>query len=113
MTESDLPIEISCREVAARRNVEADLVLLDCRERDEYQRVYIERATLLPMSETAARAAELEPLRGRAIVVYCHLGGRSFQVATWLRQQGFRQVQSMAGGIDAWAVEVEPGMVRY
>ncbi len=38
---------------------------------------------------------------------------RTAQVATWLRGQGFAQAQSVAGGIDRWAVEVEPGMVRY
>jgi rhodanese-related sulfurtransferase len=113
MTDSTLPIEITCRDVAARRQVEADLLLLDCRERDEYQRVHIAGAMLLPMSEAAARAGEFEPFRDRAIVVYCHLGGRSLQVATWLRKLGFSRVQSMAGGIDAWAVDVQPGMVRY
>ena len=65
--------------------------------------------------------SEIARARGRAgrrtridrIVVYCHLGGRSHRVATWLREQGFAQAQSMAGGIDQWAAEIEPGMARY
>ncbi len=70
-------------------------------------------APLLPMGETPARVGELEPHRERPILVYCHHGMHSAQVATWLRGQGFAQAQSVAGGIDRWAVEVEPGMVRY
>jgi len=59
------------------------------------------------------RAAELEPYRAREIVVHCHHGGRSMQVTQWLRQQGYSRVQSMAGGIDRWACEIEPNLPRY
>ncbi|HQU46751.1 MAG TPA: rhodanese-like domain-containing protein, partial [Pirellulales bacterium] len=59
------------------------------------------------------RVSELEPHRGRAIVVHCHHGGRSLRVAQWLRQQGFAAAQSMSGGIDAWAAEIDPDVPRY
>jgi rhodanese-related sulfurtransferase len=89
------------------------VVLLDCREPEEHAIASITGARLLPMSEMADRLAELAGLEARRIVVYCHLGGRSLHVATWLHQQGFPHAQSMAGGIDQWAVDVEPGMPRY
>ena len=59
------------------------------------------------------RLSELEPQRAQRIVIHCHHGGRSLRVANFLRQQGFAHAQSMAGGIDQWAVEIEPGMTRY
>jgi len=65
------------------------------------------------MSQLAARVAELEPLRGRPIVVHCHHGGRSLKVAHWLRGQGFVNAQSMAGGIDQWSQEIDRAIPRY
>lgn len=90
-----------------------DFVFVDCRETDEYELVRIEGAKLLPISELAARVDELAPHKDQRIVVHCHHGGRSLQVANWLRRQGYSQAQSMDGGIDRWAIEIEPGMARY
>lgn len=108
-----LPIETDCQDVKARLDRGEAFLLLDCREQDEYDLVRIEGATLIPMSQLTARAAELEPYRHAEIAVMCHHGGRSLRVAHWLRQQGFERAQSMAGGIDAWAVEIDPSMTRY
>jgi rhodanese-related sulfurtransferase len=110
---SDLPLEVSCAEVKTQLDTGNHLVLVDCREQHEFNLVAIDGAVLLPMSETPARVGELEAHRGRPILVYCHHGMRSAQVAVWLRGQGFTQAQSMSGGIDRWAVEIEPGMPRY
>jgi rhodanese-related sulfurtransferase len=65
------------------------------------------------MSEFTERLGDLEPHRNTRIVVHCHHGGRSLRVATWLRQQGFPQAQSMAGGIDQWSQEIDPTVPRY
>jgi adenylyltransferase/sulfurtransferase len=65
------------------------------------------------MSQLAARVAELEAFRTRPLVVHCHHGGRSLRVANWLREQGFSQAQSMAGGIDQWSLEIDPTVPRY
>jgi rhodanese-related sulfurtransferase len=46
-------------------------------------------------------------------VVHCHHGGRSLRVAHWLREQGFANAQSMAGGIDRWSQEIDPSVPRY
>ena len=67
----------------------------------------------LPMSEIERRVGELESHRQREIVVFCHHGGRSLQVTTWLRQLGFENVKSLAGGIDNWAVVIDPKLPRY
>jgi rhodanese-related sulfurtransferase len=108
-----LPIEIDCRTVHSDLVAGAEFLFLDCREPYEYAVAKIEGAKLLPMSELAARVEELAPYRDRRIVVHCHHGGRSLRVANWLRGQGFDQAQSMAGGIDAWATEIDPAVPRY
>ena len=65
------------------------------------------------MSEIESRLSELEPYRERHVIVYCHHGMRSLHVSHWLRRQGFTRAQSMAGGIDAWSQEIDPGVSRY
>src|SRR5690606_25529897 len=109
---TDLPIETDCQSVRAACDANDDFLLLDCREADEHALVRIEGATLLPMSEIQERVGELEPHRNRRVVVYCHHGGRSLRVANWLRAQGY-QAQSMAGGIDRSAIEIDPSLPRY
>ncbi|HEX6963400.1 MAG TPA: rhodanese-like domain-containing protein [Lacipirellula sp.] len=108
-----LPLEITPQDVHALRAAGDDFLLLDCREPEEHAVAAIAGARLVPMGELPQRVGELRDYRDRPVVVYCHLGGRSLRAAHWLRQQGFEQAQSMAGGIDEWAVEIEPGMPRY
>ncbi|HYO26439.1 MAG TPA: rhodanese-like domain-containing protein [Lacipirellulaceae bacterium] len=113
MTTPDTPIEISCQDVAQLRAAGADFLLLDCREPDEAEICRIEGARLMPMSVIAARVGELAGHEKGRIVVHCHKGGRSYRAATFLRQQGFLHAQSMAGGIEGWADEIDPGMPKY
>ncbi len=110
---NDLPLEVDCPTVQANLARGGRFVLIDCREQDEWNQVHIAGARLIPMSELTGRLAEIESHRGDPIAIHCHHGGRSLRVATWLREQGFAQVQSMAGGIDRWAVEIDPTLPRY
>ncbi len=109
----EVPLEIDVRSVQQLRDREADFVLLDVREQDEYDLVHIEGARFLPMSQIQGRLDELSPLRDKRVVVHCHHGGRSDRVARWLRQQGFFHAQNMVGGIEAWATEIDPSLPRY
>jgi rhodanese-related sulfurtransferase len=109
----EAPLEIDVRSVQEMRARGEDFVLLDVREQDEYDLVHIQGARLVPMSQIQARLEELIPLRERPIVVHCHHGGRSERVTHWLRANGFQDVRNMAGGIDAWAAEVDPTLPRY
>lgn len=108
-----VPLEIDCKSVKAKLDAKQDFLLLDCRETDEHETVNIPQAKLLPMSELMTRVGELEPFKGKEVVVHCHHGGRSLKVANWLRQQGFSQAKSMAGGIDEWAAEIDTSLARY
>ena len=86
-------------------------VLLDVREPWEYQTVRLEKSILIPLGEIPARFGELET--NAEIVVICHHGGRSMQAAMFLEKQGYGGVHNLAGGIDAWARQVDPALPVY
>lgn len=86
--------------------------LIDVRESWEYQAAHIDGSVLMPMGDVPARAhQELDP--DERLVIVCHHGQRSLNVTAWLRNQGFEQVQSLRGGIDAWATDIDPSVGRY
>ena len=108
-----LELEIDVEALRSIMGSDEDFLLLDCREPDEHAIARLERAQLIPMGQIPGRLAELEGYRQRRIVVLCHHGGRSLQVADWLRRQGFARAQSAEGGIDAWAQRIDPALPRY
>lgn len=85
--------------------------LLDCREPFEVAIAALPGATLIPMMDTMERApTELDP--SRPVLVYCHHGVRSVNVAMMLEGLGF-SADSMRGGIDQWSLRVDPTLARY
>jgi rhodanese-related sulfurtransferase len=107
-----MDLEISPQEVKQLREKGQPFTLLDVREPWEYQTARIERAKLIPVGDVPSRAhQELDP--DERIIVVCHHGVRSLNVANWLRQQGFEQAQSMRGGIDQWSRQVDPKVPVY
>ncbi|HXB62608.1 MAG TPA: rhodanese-like domain-containing protein [Acidobacteriaceae bacterium] len=107
-----MEIEISVQDYAELRKKEAAPLLLDCREPLEYEMARIEGGVLMPMGDVPSRAhQELDP--DEHIVVVCHHGQRSLNVALWLRQQGFENAQSLSGGIEEWARTIDPMVPRY
>jgi len=86
--------------------------LIDVREPWEFAAVHIDGSLLIPMGEVPSRAPrELDPQE--RLVILCHHGQCSFNVTAWLRNQGFEHAQSLRGGIEAWAIEVDPAVGRY
>lgn len=98
-------------ELKARLTNGGTPLLLDVREAWEHQTASIESSTLIPMREVAGRIAELNP--EVEVVVICHHGSRSMQVAMFLERQGFSNVHNLTGGVDAWARTVDPSMPLY
>jgi rhodanese-related sulfurtransferase len=106
-----LDFEISPVEAAALL-AEGKAKLVDVREPWELATANIKGSVVMPMGEVPARAhQELDP--DERLMVMCHHGVRSMNVTVWLRGQGFEQVQSVRGGIDAWSAEVDPTVARY
>ena len=80
--------------------------LLDVREPWEFDYCRIENSKLIPMRQVVNVYHELE--RDRETIVICHHGIRSRQIAYFLEAQGFTNVINLAGGVEAWAQDVEP-----
>lgn len=109
---SDIPLEVTCAELRGKQQASDEVHLIDCREPLEHEIVQLAGAKLIPMGEVPTRLAEIADLEGE-IVVYCHHGMRSAQTAQWLRANGVPAAQSLAGGIDAWAEQIDPALPRY
>jgi adenylyltransferase/sulfurtransferase len=105
--------EMTAAEVAAARDRGEEFLLLDVREPQEYQTARIADSVLLPLGQLEARAGELDPWRGRRIVIHCHHGGRSAMACQILERRGFADVWNLAGGIEAWSLTVDPSVPRY
>ena len=97
--------------VVARDPARPAPVLVDVREPWEFERCRIEGSLPLPLGQIPARHAELP--QDRDLVLVCHHGGRSQQAAMWLGGNGHRSVHNLRGGVEAWALEVDPAMPRY
>ena len=89
-------------------------ILLDVREAWEVQTACAKPEALdlvhMPMQSIPARLDELD--KTRPIACFCHHGGRSMQVASFLLQHGFQAV-NVAGGIHAWSAQVDPSIPVY
>jgi len=106
-----LDYEISPADAAALLR-ESKVRIIDVREPWEFATARIEGSVPMPMGDVPARAhQELDP--DERLVVLCHHGIRSMNVAVWLRGQGFEQAQSLRGGISAWSAEVDPAVRQY
>lgn len=103
--------ELSPEELRHRLENGDPPLILDVREPEEVALAAFPGATHIPMGEIAAQAAKLDP--ERETVVVCHHGIRSAHVAIHLARNGFTRVLNLSGGIDAWARDVDPSMLRY
>jgi rhodanese-related sulfurtransferase len=114
MGSSELPFEITVRDVHARLAAGEKIALIDVREPHEFQLARIEGAELIPMRAVPAELSRLDAQADETpLIVFCHHGVRSLNVVNWLRGQGVEVCQSMAGGIDRWSIEIDPAVPRY
>jgi rhodanese-related sulfurtransferase len=86
-------------------------MLLDVREPSEFELCHLPGSQLIPMHTIPMRCEELPT--EQEIVVICHHGGRSMQVAMFLERRGFANVINLSGGVDSWAIEIDHSMHRY
>ncbi len=77
-------------------------VLVDIRERDEYEQGFIPRAEWIPRGFLEMKIEDLVPERDREVILYCAGGNRSALAARSLQELGYSKVSSMAGGFRAW-----------
>jgi adenylyltransferase/sulfurtransferase len=108
----EFPLELTVTEAKRRLDAApARTQLIDVREPYEWAICRIETAEHIPMRQIPAQLGTLP--RDKHLLVLCHTGVRSLRVTEFLRAQGFTTVSNVAGGIDAWAHEIDPAMPRY
>jgi adenylyltransferase/sulfurtransferase len=85
--------------------------VIDVREPFEHEIARIEGVPLLPMSQLQQRFTELDP--NTQYYLLCKVGARSDSAAEFLREQGFKYVKNVKGGLDAWSKEIDRSVPRY
>ena len=112
--------EVSVHDVAAKQSDDSEFLLVDVREPNELELASLPEADFInmPLSELRERRLDAVPedlLQNKEleVVLFCHKGLRSAQVTVFLRQQGWSNAVSMAGGIDAWADEIDESVGKY
>ena len=107
-------LEVSPNEANEKLSRPGQAVLIDVREPEEFALSRLEGGHLIPMQSVPAELQRLEGWSDEpALLILCHHGVRSLQVAAWLRARGIENAYSIAGGIDRWSLEVDPTVPRY
>jgi len=106
------PDEVTVQEMRrALEDSSLGIRVIDVREPDEYQIAHVNGVPLLPLSALAQRFTELDP--NQQYYIHCKSGVRSLRALEFLREQGFKYLKSVKGGIDAWADEIDHNVPKY
>ena len=112
MTDAEFPFEITVAEAKQLRDASPErTMIVDVREPFEIAICQVQDSTHIPMRQIPEQLDGLP--KDKHLLILCHSGGRSRRVTEFLRSRGFDAVSNIAGGIDAWAEEIDPGMQRY
>jgi len=106
------PDEVTVHEM--RKAVETEMLdvqVIDVRDPDEYEICHVEGVPQIPLGELPQRFTELDP--NKIYYLHCKSGVRSMKAVQFLREQGFKHVKSVKGGILAWAEEIDPEVPKY
>jgi adenylyltransferase/sulfurtransferase len=85
--------------------------VIDVRELDEHQIAHVKGVPLFPLSILPRQFTELDP--NQQIYIHCKSGVRSLRALQFLREQGFKYVKSVKGGISAWSDEIDHNVPKY
>ena len=106
------PDEVTVQELKqALDNPQLGIQVLDVREPDEYQLAHINGTRLVSLSTLAQHFTELDP--NQTYYMHCKAGGRSLTALQFLREQGFKNLKSVKGGITAWSDEIDRTVPKY
>ncbi|MGQ9806483.1 MAG: molybdopterin-synthase adenylyltransferase MoeB [Chlorobiales bacterium] len=105
--------EISVQELKARLDAGEKPFILDVRNPNEWEIVRLDGTVLIPLPELPNRLSELKGKEDTEILVHCKMGARSAQACEILRQNGFKNVKNVVGGINAWATQIDRTLPTY
>ncbi|HEY4984049.1 MAG TPA: rhodanese-like domain-containing protein, partial [Verrucomicrobiae bacterium] len=106
------PDEVTVQDMKkALDNPSLGIKVVDVREEDEYEIAKVAGVPLLPLSQLQQRFTELDP--NQQYYLHCKAGVRSLKALAFLREQGFKYLKSVKGGISAWSDEIDRNVPRY
>jgi adenylyltransferase/sulfurtransferase len=106
------PDEVTVQEMKrALDDPKLGIKIIDVREPDEYQIAHIDGVPLLPLSLLPQRFTELNP--NQQHYIHCKSGIRSLKALQFLKEQGFKYLKSVKGGISAWSDEIDHNVPKY
>jgi molybdopterin/thiamine biosynthesis adenylyltransferase/rhodanese-related sulfurtransferase len=106
------PDEVTVQQMkAALDDPKLGIQVIDVREPDEHQIAHVKGVPLIPLSVLPQRFTELDP--NQHIYIHCKSGVRSLKALQFLREQGYKYLKSVRGGINAWADEVDHNVPKY
>ncbi len=106
------PDEVTVQDMKkALDNPSLNIKVVDVREPDEYEIAHVDGVPLLPLSQINERFTELDP--NQQYYLHCKAGVRSLKALHFLRQQGFKYLKSVKGGIGAWSDEIDHKVPKY
>lgn len=105
--------QIRPEQLAARLKAGEPVYLLDVRQPEEHEFCHLPGDVLIPLPELHSRIDEVQPPSDALVVVYCHHGVRSLSGAAIVKRAGHENVASLSGGIEEWAVRIDPNVPRY
>jgi adenylyltransferase/sulfurtransferase len=111
-TTAQNPDEVTVQEMQkALADPKLGIKVIDVREPDEYEIAHIDGVPLFPLSTLAQRFTELDP--NHQYYIHCKIGVRSMKALNFLREQGFKYLKNVKGGITAWAEEIDHNVPKY
>jgi adenylyltransferase/sulfurtransferase len=106
------PDEITVQEMKlALEDPKLGVKIIDVREPDEYQIAHVNGVPLFPLSTLPQKFTELDP--NQRYYIHCKSGVRSLRALQFLREQGFKYLKSVKGGISAWSDEIDHNVPKY
>ncbi len=103
--------DITASQLSSRLKENPGLRLIDVREPHEREISNLEGSELIPLGQFAARLNELDS--AEELVLFCKAGTRSTRALEILASAGFKKVKNLKGGINAWAIDVDPNLPIY
>jgi adenylyltransferase/sulfurtransferase len=106
------PDEVTVQDMKrALDNPKLGIKIIDVREPDEYEIAHIDGIPLVPLSTLEQKFTELDP--NQQYYIHCKVGARSLKALYFLREQGFKYLKSVKGGITAWSDEIDHNVPKY
>ena len=110
-TKDIVDLEITAKDLKSDLEKGKNYYLLDVRNPNEYEICLIDGSNKIPLGDLVNHLNEVP--QDQEVITICHHGRRSLTALYTLRENGFNNVKSLRGGVDAWAMQVEPEMARY